>query len=61
METDKVNCKFIEDRKVSFLLENEHGKRASFPKSQVYFDRRNLNTGECIAVIPIWLLDKKAF
>ena len=51
----------IEERGAAFLLENDEGKREFFPKSQVSFDRRNVKTGDCVAIIPIWLLEKKDF
>ena len=60
-ELEKIECKFIGERVKAFILEHEDGTRDFFPKSQVSFERRNVKTGECIAIIPIWLLDQKGW
>jgi len=61
METDKVTCKVIKETQGAFLLENEHGKQEYFPKSQTSFETRNLKTGDAVAELPVWLLEKKDF
>ena len=61
IELDKIHCKFIGTRGKAYILENEEGVRDYFPMSQVSFDRCNKETGEAVAEIPIWLLDKKGW
>ena len=60
-ELEKVNCKFLGHQGKAYILENDEGQRDFFPMSQVSFDRCNEETGEAIAEIPIWILDKKGW
>lgn len=51
-----------ESPKAYFLKDNDGtGEDAWFPKSQVSFERRNIKTGDAVAKIPNWLLEKKGW
>lgn len=65
-ETDKVKVRVMDDRDKSYLFEEMRDdgmppKRDFFPKSEVTFDRRNVKTGEAVAIIPLWLLERKGW
>lgn len=59
-ETEKVPCLVINETDKAIELERKPDcVRAWFPKSQFHFERRNIKTGDAVAVIPAWLLTKK--
>jgi len=63
-ETDKVKVTVKDESPKAYLMaDNEHPEReaAWFPKSEVSFDRRNIHTGDALAVIPLWLLKSKGW
>lgn len=60
-ELEPIQVTVVEERDVSYLFQHEDGRQAFFPKSQVNFKRRNINTGEAIALVPLWLLEKKGW
>lgn len=57
METDIIKVTVVKETPKAFLL-SEGEKEAWFPKSQVSFQRRNIKTGEAVAEIPLWLIEK---
>lgn len=60
-ETEPVDVRVIEERDKSYLLATEGKGNAFFPKSEVSFKSRNTKTGVAVAVIPLWLLEKKGW
>jgi hypothetical protein len=60
---DKVECTVIEESPKAFKLQDKANPERLdwFPKSQISFDRRNINTGDALAVIPLWLLKSKGW
>lgn len=63
-EIEKVECYVIAETDKAFLLQDKtdpDDRKSYFPKSQVSFSRRNIKTGDAIAEIPIWLLNKKGW
>ena len=57
-ELETINVTISRETEKAFLMKNDEGAEAWFPKSQVSFKRRNVKTGEAVAEIPVWLLDK---
>lgn len=59
--TDIVQCTVMRETAKAYLLRDadQPSREAYFPKSQVSFSRRNIHTGEAVAVIPLWLLKEK--
>lgn len=62
-ETDKVECTVIEESPKAYQLQDKANpeRKDWFLKSQISFDRRNINTGDALAVIPLWLLKSKGW
>jgi hypothetical protein len=61
-ETDEVPVRVRSETGKAFELEDkESGGVAWFPKSQIHFERRNVKTGDAVAVIPLWLLKGKGW
>lgn len=60
---EKIQCQVIRETGGAYLLQDHQDpeRQDYFPKSQVSFTRRNINTGEAIAEIPLWLLDAKGW
>lgn len=59
-ESDTVDCTVLQETEKAFLLRDKSEQReAWFPKSEVYFKRRNTKTGAATADIPLWLLKAK--
>ena len=54
-ETDEVNCTVLGETPLAWLL-GCNGVTGYFPKKEVSFARRNIKTGDAVAVIPVWLL-----
>ena len=60
-ELEPVAVEVVEERDASYLFRNEDGKEAFFPKSETSFKQRNLKTGKAVALVPLWLLEKKGW
>jgi hypothetical protein len=60
---ETVPCIVVRETAAAYFLrdQDEPTREAYFPKSQVSFSRRNINTGEAVAEIPLWLLDSKGW
>jgi len=60
-ETDKVKVTVVEESAKAYKLrDNENPDReAWFPKAEISFERKNVRTGDALAVIPLWLLKSK--
>ena len=55
-----VSVTILDETEKAYLF--LHGtQQAWFPKSEVYFESRNLKTCKAIAIIPDWLLQKKGW
>ena len=63
METDDVECVVLRETEKAYALQDKSDpdRRDFFPKSQVSFKRRNVNTGEALVEIPLWLLREKGW
>jgi hypothetical protein len=63
IETDRVSCRVISESASAVKLEdgNDTSRVAWFPKSQIHFRSRNINTGIAVAEIPLWLLKSKGW
>jgi RNase P/RNase MRP subunit p29 len=61
-ETDNVACIVVNETDKAFRLRDKSEDReAWFPKSEIHFERRNVKTGDAVAVIPLWLLTSKGW
>ena len=60
-QLEPVEVTVKEEREKSYLFSAEGKPDTFFPKSEVSFKRRNVNTQEAIALIPLWLLEKKGW
>lgn len=61
-ETDSVPCIVVKETDKAFLLRDKSEDREEwFAKSQIHFERRNVKTGDAVAVIPLWLLNSKGW
>lgn len=62
-ELELVSCKVVRTTEKAFQLQELDGDKRTewFPQSFVSFKRRNANTGEALAEIPMWLLKAKGW
>lgn len=61
-ESDTVEVQKVGETDKSYILEGANGQpKAYFPKSEVYFERINPETGCGFANIPNWLLDDRGW
>lgn len=62
-DVEPVAVTVIKESAKAFFLhdKDEMGADAWFPKSQISFETRNINTGDAIAEIPAWLLKEKGW
>ena len=60
-ELEPVAVTVVEDREASYLFQHEDGRQAYFPKSETTFKQRNVKTGKAVALVPIWLLEKRGW
>ncbi len=63
MELETVTVTILRETPAAWLMRdhNDPEREAYFPKSQVSFKRRNVQTGEAVAEIPLWLLKSKGW
>lgn len=60
-ELEPVEVIVLEDREKSYKFQAQGKPDAFFPKSEVSFKSRNVKTGKAVAMIPLWLLEKKGW
>lgn len=60
---ETVPCIIVRETDAAYFLRDQEdpSREAYFPKSQVSFARRNINTGQAVAEIPLWLLESKGW